>query len=270
MDLAVLTLTSMDSRLRGNDGSYSDPPQGNASPREGLVPLPSGSWQRHVHEALGLSDLPCYFAMNRRWLLKGRGIFLLNVTCSLVIRSRKCRAHSETPNRMPSMPTGSPTPTTMVCTAGWLLAMALLAACGQKPMPVDSATIGQASPAPAATIESAPPAMRLPAAEPAEPVENPGKLSVINFSPNTTPAGTPFNVQKDGSSGISFQLSRPAPPVGFMGWFDDKPLTGVVVSGTLVTATIPNEYLTKAGNYRIELEVGGMRLPVGTFVVLPR
>lgn len=128
---------------------------------------------------------------------------------------------------------------------GLMLAFGLSTSCGQKPEPVTPV-------APvAATGDTAPS----------------GKLQVANFSPDKTPAGVPFNVQADGNSGISFELDRPAPPADFAVWFDGKPLTGVVAAGKIVTATIPVEYLAEPGRYPIELEVGGIRIPAGDFVV---
>lgn len=121
-----------------------------------------------------------------------------------------------------------------------LLGTLLLGACGEKPAPITP-----------------------PAGAPADTV----KLAVVNFAPRTTPAGVPFNVQRDGNSGISFELNRLPPPTEFKAWFDNKPLTGVVSSKTIVTATIPGDYLAEPGSYPIELEVGGVRLPAGDFVV---
>lgn len=127
-----------------------------------------------------------------------------------------------------------------------MVLMALLAGCGDKPTAITppSATVAEGSAADAST-----------------------KLAVVNFSPRSTPVNTPFNVQRDGNSGISFELNRPAPPAEFSAWFDNKPLTGVVASKLVVTATIPGEYLSTPGKYPIELEVGGTRLPAGLFEV---
>jgi len=135
--------------------------------------------------------------------------------------------------------------------AGLTLAILALGACGDKPAPI--------TPPPAAAT-----------ADSGDDTATAGKLAVVNFSPNTTPAGTSFNVQADGNSGISFELNRPAPAAEFAGWFDNKPLTGLVANKMIVTATIPGEYLAQPGSYPIELEVGGVRLPAGTFVVAPR
>jgi hypothetical protein len=132
-----------------------------------------------------------------------------------------------------------------------LLLGSLMVACGDKPTPIVPPAGQGASGTDAAAQLSA-------------------RLAVVNFSPRSTPVDTPFNVQLDGNSGISFELSRPAPPAEFSAWFDDKPLTGVVASQKVVTATIPGEYLSTPGKYPIELEVGGVRLPAGSFEVTPR
>lgn len=134
--------------------------------------------------------------------------------------------------------------------AGLLLAVLLLGACGDKPAPI--------TPPASAPSDSAAAAANAPAA-----------LTVVNFSPNTTPAGTPFNVQRDGNSGISFELS--SSPVGVVKlWFDGKPMVDGVVVNLIVTSTIPVDYMATAGDYPIELEVGGVRIPAGTFTVTPR
>lgn len=127
-----------------------------------------------------------------------------------------------------------------------LVLIAALAACGQKPEPVT------------------PPAT---SGDRAAEASSSGVLQVTNFSPDRTPADTPFNVQADGNSGISFELDRAAPPAEFSVTFDGKPLTGVVSSGRVVTATIPLDYLSTPGSYPLVLEVGGTRLPAGEFVV---
>lgn len=138
-----------------------------------------------------------------------------------------------------------------------ILATLLLGACGDKPAPINPPTADPAA-APSADDSATGDAA------------SSAKLAVVNFSPKGTPVNTPFNVQLDGNSGISFELSRPAPAAEFKAWFDNKPLTGVVASKTVVTATIPAEYLAKAGEFPIEIEVGGVRLPAGSFVVEPR
>jgi len=125
----------------------------------------------------------------------------------------------------------------------------MLGSCGEKPAPITP----HAAPAAADTIAS----------QPAE------ALKVVNFSPNTTPAGTPFNVQRNGNSGISFELS--STPMGAVKlWFDGKPMPDGVVVNLIVTSTIPVEYMASAGDYPIELEVAGVRMPAGTFTVTAR
>lgn len=130
--------------------------------------------------------------------------------------------------------------------AGLLLAILMLGACGEKPAP----TAAPAAPAAADNVAS-------------EPQD---ALKVVNFSPKTTSAGTPFNVQRNGNSGISFELNRS--PVGAVKlWFDGKPMSDGVVVNLIVTSTIPVEYMSNAGDYPIELEVGGARIPAGAFTV---
>lgn len=133
-----------------------------------------------------------------------------------------------------------------------LLLASLMVACGDKPTP----TVPPASDRTDSGSEGA--------------AQSSAQLAVVNFGPRSTPVDTPFNVQRDGNSGISFELSRPAPPAEFSAWFDNKPLTGVVARELVVTATIPGEYLSTPGKYPIELEVGGVRLPAGSFEVTPR
>lgn len=98
--------------------------------------------------------------------------------------------------------------------------------------------------------------------------EQAASLAVVNWGQRSTKAGVPFNVQADGNSGIWFELNQ-ALPVQFTASFDGKPLTGVVASGVLVTATIPAEYLATAGIYPVTLEVPARvtRLVAGDFEV---
>ena len=74
-------------------------------------------------------------------------------------------------------------------------------------------------------------------------------VEVLGWGPRSTPADTPFNIQADGNSGLSFQLSGRAPAGNYVITLDGRPLTGVVVSGELVTATIPREYLARSGTF---------------------
>ncbi len=52
--------------------------------------------------------------------------------------------------------------------------------------------------------------------------------------------------------------------------FDGKPLTGVVVSGVIITATVPPEYLAEPGSYPVvvELQPAGTRIEAGNFEVV--
>ncbi len=102
-----------------------------------------------------------------------------------------------------------------------------------------------------------------PAAEVSQP-------SIVNWGDRSTTAGVPFNVQADGRSGVYFQLDQPAPPADVVVSFDGRPLTGVVVSGVVITATIPPEYLAEPGSYPVvvELQPGGTRIEAGNFEVV--
>ncbi|MEO5962337.1 MAG: hypothetical protein ABIO75_08810 [Thermomonas sp.] len=95
-------------------------------------------------------------------------------------------------------------------------------------------------------------------------------LSIVNWGQRSTPAGVPFNVQADGNSGVSFELNQTAPPADVVVSFDGKPLTGVVVAGVIVTATIPPEYLAEPGSYPVvmELQPAGTRIDAGNFEVV--
>lgn len=95
-------------------------------------------------------------------------------------------------------------------------------------------------------------------------------LSIVNWGQRSTPAGVPFNVQADGNSGVSFELNQKAPPADVAMSFDGKPLTGVVVSGVIITATIPPEYLAKPGSYPVVMELlpAGTRIEAGNFEVV--
>ena len=75
---------------------------------------------------------------------------------------------------------------------------------------------------------------------PQEPVPFP---VIANWGQQSTPGGVPFNVQADGRSGVYFEVNQQAPPGDLLVTFDGKPLAGVAVTGVMVTATIPPEYL---------------------------
>lgn len=94
-------------------------------------------------------------------------------------------------------------------------------------------------------------------------------LRILSFNQDSTRAGQAFNVQKDGNSGITFVLSSPAPATGVAAWFDDRPLTGVVARDSVVTATIPADYLRTPGTFPLALDIPGQpsRMVAGNFIV---
>ncbi len=138
----------------------------------------------------------------------------------------------------------------LTCLLGLTLSLSLLG-CGEKPTPVTAPPGGQGGLGAGAALEP---------------------LRILGFNQDSTTAGQPFNVQSDGSSGITFELSRPAPTTGVKAWFDNRPLTGVVARDMVVTATIPADYLLTPGEYPLELEIPDQpdRLPAGNFIVLAR
>lgn len=107
----------------------------------------------------------------------------------------------------------------------------------------------------------------LSACNPQEPVPFP---VIANWGQQSTPAGVPFNVQADGRSGVYFELNQQAPPGDLLVTFDGKPLAGVAVTGVMVTATIPPEYLAVPGSYPVVLELppAGTRVEAGNFEVV--
>lgn len=97
----------------------------------------------------------------------------------------------------------------------------------------------------------------------------PAGITVVNMNPQQTKAGTPFNVQVDQGSGMSFELSRPAPAGDIRVLFDGKPLGGVASSGVIVTATVPTAYLMTPGVYPVTMQMPDSKTPVaaGFFTV---
>lgn len=103
------------------------------------------------------------------------------------------------------------------------------------------------------------------------PVSSPAssEYKVVNWGNQTTAPGVTFNVQRDGNSGISFELNQTVPTSEITGTFDGKPLTGIATNGVIVTATIPGEFLSKAGSYPVELQIPALsvQIPAGDFEV---
>ena len=88
------------------------------------------------------------------------------------------------------------------------------------------------------------------------------EYKVVNWGQQSTTAGQGFNVQRDGNSGISFELNQPAPAGDIRATFDGKPLTGIAVNGVIVTATIPGDYIAKPGRYPVALVLPTAPQPV--------
>lgn len=113
-------------------------------------------------------------------------------------------------------------------------------------------------------LSNAPPAP----ANPVKVVESQVPLAVQRFAPHNTPAGVAFNDQGDRNSGVFFELNRAAGVEPITATFDGKPLTGVVVSEKVITATIPGDFLKVPGStYPVELHEGTRTIPAGKFTV---
>lgn len=95
------------------------------------------------------------------------------------------------------------------------------------------------------------------------------KATVVNWGQRSTKVGEDFNVQADGNSGVSFELSQPVLPGEYTITFAGKPLTGVVTSGVIITATIPKDFLAHPGTFPIVIQnpPQGVRIEAGDFTV---
>ncbi|MEJ7746209.1 MAG: hypothetical protein WKF61_05555 [Luteimonas sp.] len=113
------------------------------------------------------------------------------------------------------------------------------------------------------SLTNPPPAPALPV----KIVETQPPLAVQRFAPDNTAAGVAFNVQADGNSGVFFEINGAAGTDPITVTFDGKPLTGVVVSEKVITATIPGDYLKVAGTFPVELHEGSRTIPAGNFTV---
>ena len=74
---------------------------------------------------------------------------------------------------------------------------------------------------------------------------------LVTWGPQSTPAGTSFQVQADGGSGMFFQFDRELPVAPTAVTFNGKPLGGMVAEGKVVTATVPAEALATPGTFEI-------------------
>lgn len=74
---------------------------------------------------------------------------------------------------------------------------------------------------------------------------------LITWGPQSTPAGTAFQVQADGGSGMFFEFDRELPAAPTAVTFNGKPMGGMVAEGKVVTATVPAEALATPGTFEI-------------------
>lgn len=122
----------------------------------------------------------------------------------------------------------------LIATSMFLAIAFLVAGCNRdqtaKP-PVDGSTPVTATTPATATTDAAP--------------------QLVTWGPQSTPAGTPFQVQADGGSGMFFEFDRELPVAPTAVTFNGKPLGGMVAEGKVVTATVPSESLATPGTFEI-------------------
>ena len=95
------------------------------------------------------------------------------------------------------------------------------------------------------------------------------ELKLGNWGPQETPAGTPFNQQSNGKSGIWIEVTGINVESGAQVMFGDRPLEDLAISDHLITGAIPNELIQAAGDRAIVVIENGTnrKLTVGTFKV---
>lgn len=94
-------------------------------------------------------------------------------------------------------------------------------------------------------------------------------MKLGNWGPQETPAGTPFNQQPNGKSGLWIEVTGLDLTAGAQVLFGDQPLDDVTVSDKLVTAAVAPALLQTAGDRKVVVVENGSKrqLPVGTFKV---
>ena len=143
------------------------------------------------------------------------------------------------------------------------IACAALAGCsGQNSAPTADVAAPAASTAGAAPVAaSATTTATTTAAEAAT-------LKVTRWGPSKARAGEPFNQQPDGRSSLWFELSGPIEQQKVTATLAGKPLAGVVVNKNVVTALVPDGYVTGKGEYPIEILIPDLAVTIqaGTLV----
>lgn len=87
---------------------------------------------------------------------------------------------------------------------------------------------------------------------------------LVNWGPQSTPAGTAFQVQADGGSGMFFEFDSELPAAPTAVTFNGTPMGGMVAEGKVVTATVPAASLATPGTFEIVIE-----MPEGTPAFAP-
>jgi hypothetical protein len=94
--------------------------------------------------------------------------------------------------------------------------------------------------------------------------------TVVEYGPNGTAAGVPFNVQPDGRSALWMRVSGEF-GLSAVIQFDDKPLQ-TAVSDKLLTAIVPSDLLASPGRHWLRIVDAGYNAvtkPVPFDVTLP-
>lgn len=136
--------------------------------------------------------------------------------------------------------------------ASMLLSLGLLAAGCDRNQSTQSAIDGTA---PVASSAPATPANAAP--------------QLVNWGPQGTPAGTAFQVQADGGSGMFFEFDSELPAAPTAVTFNGTPLGGLVAEGKVVTGTVPAASLATPGTYEIVIVMpeGGPKFAPLAFTV---
>lgn len=137
------------------------------------------------------------------------------------------------------------------------LGAAWLVACeqNQRPAQTGAQQTETAAPETEQPQQQAPPAVpateqpktEAPAVAPAEPVD----LTIVNWGPKGTKAGTGFNVQADGASAIFFTVKHAGPGLVIMFNNQDLPKPAISRATNTISASVPDELIQTAGEFEV-------------------
>ena len=105
-----------------------------------------------------------------------------------------------------------------------------------------------------------------------KPAEATVQVSVLNWGPQVTKAGTGFSMQANGNSALWFE-QRGIPHAGAAElWLDKTALPGVIITPNEAgSAEVPPTLISKPGKYPVYVifRPQNQRVELGTFEVLP-